>query len=1279
MTRATRAILLATAVTAITAGAAADIRDLCIEQPLEKGEHVHRAPPAAVIRFRLTEPAEVTVRIDRHKATVGGDAHGSPPGNVGQYYYVADPWFVRWLRPGRLEAGAHPIRWDGLDADGRPVVETQVLPWKQVRDADEAPQRLTRDVPVHRFRVTVTAGEDRAAANVYRAADPVLASRKTLTFTGAVRDPDGRYLVTDRRNWTAVRFSPTWRRETTYPELGGGHSTKPVNARDVAVDSKGNVYVRGGAGVYTFTPDGRGAPWDADEDYINYPYPSNVRNVLGVQLKPDKTKYVFGPGGGGHHKTWEPEETVTQPGFAYEWGRSLAIDADDRLYLPQMKPTAEIQVFEPTGRHLRTLPLPDGARVQAVRFTPDGGLWVATERQGLLRLDPEDGHVTKRLDLGVRGLHVGPKGTLYAHHGHRLWRMTPDGSPRPFTADGPHITDDGRVLDLWPTGDLPDRADGYAKHIFGIAAAPEGGEFYLAVGNVGHIYRNTDHRLLHFAADGTFVPDAVQAGLEQHRPGNVFLDEEPARFDLHVTRRAAGERALTAEWTLTDFDGKKTTGREAITVGPLRRSVVPLVVKAEAVGPYTLTVRVRDGEETLAVMDARLARIHSRPMEPNPDSPFAMCWGVNHHLMGLAGATIEGVSPVVWDKLEPRPGLSLPWPKEAVQWALAIAGQYRYARDYGRLQPAHFAYGEPWLGKGPINHRIFDYDRFYDFGLRVIDLYREQASGPPEYQFWNEPNFFWHDPREYFVVAAKHTWSMVKARHKDALAYADGDSGSVKMMEEFARFGGAPYNDSVQIHYPGVKPLKYDELVLPKAPEGKLGMVRDLVAVRDEHFPGKPVWNTEEGWWGTKERTPAEAARALPRIYISQIAAGVDRVYWYEQGRGSYDPTFLLGARNEPFPAYAAYAAMTDMLEGARYVGPTGVDPRIRQHWFVRGKDVILAAWHMGGEREVSFSSSLNRVEVTDHVGRRRIVEPRHGRFDLTLTPDVQYLRFPRESERYGAAGIRMLQQMEGLRVFDVAALPPAIEQAAEEAHTDNRAMTRLYRLVRLAEQIAHKGDAPKPMGDVPSAEEAARDARRAVEAKEGEDGYLRRARVALGWTERLVREVRRQGARYGEPVEWAVRLSAGATRLIAEREEPCWPGMVIDARLEPTLPIQDGDVARPASAGREASPPAAPERFALEIRKKAGEAFALRLVVRNFYEHRITGEVRPRLPNGWTAEPEGGTFDLEPGAREAFDFRVTIPTGAERKAYEVGGEGWFGERERAVTEIHTVRVRVEK
>lgn len=391
-------------------------------------------------------------------------------------------------------------------------------------------------------------------------------------------------------------------------------------------------------------------------------------------------------------------------------------------------------------------------------------------------------------------------------------------------------------------------------------------------------------------------------------------------------------------------------------------------------------------------------------------------------------------------------------------------------------------------------------------------------------------------PPAAFARAARRAWGLAKSHdtNKMAVAWAT-DLAALKTLADAA---AAPMTDAAAVRRLPLAPLAYDDAVLAAEPEGYLKAAGALLEARDHLFPGRPVW-TAAGWWEADEPAGPVGARVLPRVCISQIAAGVDRVFWDGTARDGRPGVPLLDDRAQPTPAFTAWTTMVRMLDGARYVGPTGVDPRIRQHWFVRGGDVLLAAWYVGGKRTVDFSSSLNRVEVTDAVGRRRVIEPRHGRFDLTLTPQVQYLRFPRESERYGAAGIRMLQEMQALRVFDVGALPRAIQEAAEKAHTDDRAMVRLHALVRLAEQIAHKGEAPPPADDAPSAEEAATQARRDIEDKEGENGYLRRARVALGWTQRLVREVERQGPRWGEPVAWAARLSATATRLIADHEEP--------------------------------------------------------------------------------------------------------------------------------------------
>jgi len=537
---------------------------------------------------------------------------------------------------------------------------------------------------------------------------------------------------------------------------------------------------------------------------------------------------------------------------------------------------------------------------------------------------------------------------------------------------------------------------------------------------------------------------ALEASLVRHPPGNwnVFAGDDPARVDLRVIAPGPEPRDLSAAWTLTDIDGASAEGKAAIRTKPGEAVVAGLDVGAEAFGPYTLAVRLTDGEETLATLDTRLARLLPQPKGPRPDSPFGVRAGGNERLLALAVATGRDVTATVRDR---------------------------------------------------------------------------QAGA------------------ESFARTSQRAWNRAKLRDKFALAVAW--TRSVKGLKTLADQGNAPVTDAAAIQHLPVATLRFEDALLPNEPEGRIEAVRALLKARDDHFPGMPTW-TMDGWWQAKDPLGPEGARMLPRVVLSQLAAGVDRVVWDGSPRDGR-PGVPLIAGGQPTPAYAAFATMQAMLDGARYVGPTGVEPRIQQHWFVRGSDVVLAAWHIGGQREVTFSSTLNRIAVTDHVGRRRTVEPRHGYFDLTLTPEVQYVRFPRERERYGAAGIRMLTWMEELRVFDRDALPTAIEQAADEAHTSGRAMTRLRRLIRLAEQIAHKGEAPDSLSDDPTADGAARRARQAVEEKEGESGYLRRARVALAWTERLAREVDRQGPVYGPPLAWAARLAADATRTLAEHETP--------------------------------------------------------------------------------------------------------------------------------------------
>ncbi len=1248
---------------------------LRVVQHIERGALTHQPHQAIDMQFDLPEPGSVAVRIERHLATIGGDAHGFPPSDMGQYYYVAEPLPVREFRLGRLGAGAHELTWDGLDAEGRPVVERQAYPWKELADEQELPDGpLHRDVPVHRFRATVLVdGEEVAAANFERAAERVHASGMLpWAFRGAVAARNGGFYVADRRGWRGRRVSEQWRLERTYPTDPRGHSSDPAHPEDIQLDSAGRVYLMTGGGVFRYGADGHPAAWEADEPYTVAPYPISTRNVLGVRLQADGEPVQRVRLGAGRQQEIDAADHAVRPGFAYHWG-GLAIDAADHVYLGQTQPHPEIQVFAPDGSHVRTLALKEDVHPSWLRIDRRGGLWVAG-RGSIRRLNRQTGAVEVETDIHAERLHLGGDGRLYAFHQSRIYRLDSHGKPIPFDADSPYARDGGRFLDIAPPDGTLEDPDGYAQVVFGLAVDREG-RLLVSAGTTHHPYRNTDRRLLRFSPEGYFVIEAVNVRIEQHRPSNVFLDDEPARFELHVDHLAGEPTELHAHWTVTDFDGRQTAGRAVLLLAPSARQALPLVVEAPEFGHYELHVRLEAGGRVVGEQAAPFARIRSRELVEDVDSPFAMCWGPNFYAMALAGVKLERVSSSSWQKMEPMPGLRLDYPEEAIQWSQAMEGWRRYAERWSVLVPEGFAYGEPWRARGP-NHRIYSYDEFFRYSLDVMDRFGGQVRS--YYQFWNEPNFFWHVPgefrHEHFALVTKHTWSIAKARDKDVLAISDGDSGNLSMMQHLARHGANRYNDPIQIHYPGARPLRFDEIVVENEPEGKLHMVRELVALRDAEFPGKEVWNTEEGWWGARGKTPTVGAQVIPRIYISQIAGGVDKIFWYEMGRGHEEPTNLLGPKNLPYPAYVSYATMTRQLDGALYLGRLELEgrPLAQLHLFQRPDgNVTLAAWVIEGEADVRLDAGVDRAVRIDLMDRRAALEAdRDGRLPLRLSESVQYLRFERGALARRVAGEELDCRLAELEIDGLDALPGAIRQTAPRAAKDGAAMNRLYYLVRAAEQAALAGrdlgviDADDPAG---AAAGHARCARTAIERREGEPGYLRDARTALRWAERLARYTDRHRGDVARSLAHAAALAADAAIAVAEQETVDYPGLVINAYLEPTAVRKDHDPAEPLD-----------ENFRFEITRRPGETIEMELTVWNYYRADVAGTARPRVPEGWRIrgrdrldyDLRGGTF-----ARDVFD--VVIPDDAEPGLYELGGTTTY--RSQPLREIHPQRVRVQE
>ncbi len=547
--------------------------------------------------------------------------------------------------------------------------------------------------------------------------------------------------------------------------------------------------------------------------------------------------------------------------------------------------------------------------------------------------------------------------------------------------------------------------------------------------------------------------------------------------------------------------------------------------------------------------------------------------------------------------------------------------------------------------------------------MRIVD--RFSGKGEAFYQFWNEADVFWRpgfggpnsaNGREHFTLVQQHVWSIVKARDKNALAMSDGGVNDTRVMDEFATYGAANWNDTVQMHYPGAYDVAWNEIKDPDLPESHASAIKKLVQTRDGSFPGKEVWNTEDSV-PTNPKTYQVAAANLPRVFIPQIAVGVDKIYIFPRsGTASnrLDVSTYLDDNGHPGTTYVSLAAMTKLIEGAVFVGKKQYDTEAYGYLFARGQDFVLAANTYSGTRTVPVDSGGT---IVDLMGRTKGTTGA----SLTISPQMQYVVLPRTSP--GAVAIaqaELRQQLDALGLPNAGAIPAEVTRIAKSAPTNPLMMNRLFYLIKAAKVAGAAGQTPTT-----NTSSLAAAARQAVESREGADGYLRTARLTLDWTERLAQE-----AASDPTMGWALSLAAQATQDITSVETVAIPGLVINTFIGTPGEIQGIRSTVPVRDQRSTS---IDDKFRFEIDRRPGETFEMEITVCNYYRHSVSGTVSPRLPVGWVASPGQASYSVAAGQRQRFMFTIAIPPSVGGQKYSVGGKTQYSGQE--VREIHASRI----
>ena len=247
-----------------------------------------------------------------------------------------------------------------------------------------------------------------------------------------------------------------------------------------------------------------------------------------------------------------------------------------------------------------------------------------------------------------------------------------------------------------------------------------------------------------------------------------------------------------------------------------------------------------------------------------------------------------------------------------------------------------------------------------DFGRYVFETVKHHRASIKHWEVWNEPHYagFWRGTPEQYAELLEVAYRQAKKADPDCTVLGGGGVYIGRLdwtRRMLARLNGRAM-DAFSIHY-----------VTPEAAAEQLDRLRRLLA--DRGLKDVPIWNTEASVQSTSFLDQCRAGRMHPearyhfrnacselvRMYMENIANGVERVFYYHQAdpwrfrqfpkpRTPANPPLGTGMWDEgraPKPIAAAHAALAAAIRGMRYRSRLASGP---MHAFIfQGNDAATA------------------------------------------------------------------------------------------------------------------------------------------------------------------------------------------------------------------------------------------------------------------------------------------------------------------------------------------------
>ncbi len=481
---------------------------------------------------------------------------------------------------------------------------------------------------------------------------------------------------------------------------------------------------------------------------------------------------------------------------------------------------------------------------------------------------------------------------------------------------------------------------------------------------------------------------APNLAIAQVRVGNVFPGSQSGIFDVLTT----GD---TLRWNvLNAWDEPVASGSAPVSGNKLR-----LNVAVPKDGYYRLKIEAFLEGTLVQTAETTFATLPEFDLSAVTDSPFGVQthYGINWNKEMIPLLKYAGTKNVresfYWSELEVNKGLYSFTPK----FTLPMQAFKEFSIDPFLV----LAFSNKYYDGGQTPYTEEAHTAYANYVKSMLGRFGSQLNSV---EIWNEFNLPYFGGNGPAASRADVYYSLLRKGYEASKSVQPGidvvggaTSGiPYEWLEQLFGLGGLEAMDSLSVH-----PYRY-----PETPEGLIEEIEALNQFVRDHNQGAtiPLWFSEIGWpthlnpQGVDENTQAAY---LIRTYVLSIAAGVEKIFWYnfmdtgtdrlynEHNFGVIHNGDELGLYT-PKPSYVALATLTRQLTGATPFSQN-VTNGIYHYIFDKNNEKVHVLWSLG-KKDVTLNATAP-LTVTDMMGRKTTYTPIHGEIYLTLTGEPLFVQ----------------------------------------------------------------------------------------------------------------------------------------------------------------------------------------------------------------------------------------------------------------------------------------------